>query len=291
MTVRPSLYALRCFVTVCRYSSVKLAAQELHVTPAAVSQQLSNLEDSMGIKLLERAARGVAPTERGERYFMTLRGAFAQIDDATRMLIRESRSNLTVSCTSGFAMQWLLPRLARFHDACPDIDVRISTSDRLVDFARDDVDFAIRHGLGNYANLISEKLVGDDMFPVCSPSLIRRRKLRRPQQLSGLTLLHDAHRQDWRLWLQAADAEEVEWDRGPVFVDSNGVVEAALHGHGVALARKSLIADELREGRLVLLFADSIEPPISYYLVYPAGVALPQKSAAFRAWLHREAAA
>lgn len=290
MTRFPSLHALHCFECVSRHMSVKDAAAELHVTSAAVSQQLAKLEDALGLPLFNKGQRGMVLTEGGQKYFLGIRTAFRQIEEATRRLKANcAQPVVTVSCTPGFAMMWLLPRLPQFHAAYPAIDIRLSTTAQLVDFARDDVDFGIRHGLGRYPGLESEKLLDDRLQPVCSPSLLGSRKnLKAVDDLHAFTLLHDETRDDWRLWLQAAKARNVDWSKGQLFVASNGALDAALAGHGVALARKSLAEREIASGRLRLLFNMSIASPLAYHLVYPAEATLREEASIFRSWLLRE---
>lgn len=283
----PPLKALQYFECVSRHLSVKNAAAELNVTPAAVSQQLSKLADLLQMALFKKDQRGIALTVEGERYFMGIRTAFRQMEDATRRL-QEQRTppKITVSCTPGFAMQWLLPQLPQFHASYPAIDIRISTTNRLADFSRDDVDFAVRHGLGNYQGLQSEVLIDDPLQPVCSPRLLKSKKqLKSPDELSVYTLLHDEHQQDWRLWLEATAASDVAWNKGPVFADSNGAIDAARRGYGIALARKAMVREELKNRDLIMPFKTAIRTGIAYYLVYPSEVLIREEAQQFRDWL------
>ncbi len=286
----PSLHALHCFECVSRHLSVKEAAAELHVTSAAVSQQLAKLEEALGLHLFNKAQRGMVLTEVGQKYSLGIRTAFRQIEDATRRLKASSAPPVvTVSCTPGFAMMWLLPRLPQFHAAHPAIDIRLSTSAQLVDFARDDVDFGIRHGLGRYPGLETEKLIGDPLQPVCGPALLgTRKRLNSADDLRAFTLLHDDRRDDWRLWLEAAKATQVDWSKGQLFVALHEALDAAIAGHGVALARKSMVEAEIRRGRLTMPFKTTIATPFAYYLVYPAETMLRDDAATFRNWILRE---
>lgn len=290
MTRFPSLHALHCFECVSRHMSVKDAAAELHVTSAAVSQQLAKLEDALGLHLFSKGQRGMVLTDDGQKYFLGIRTAFRQIEEATRRLRASSTLPVvTVSCTPSFAMMWLLPRLPQFHASNPAIDIRLSTTAQLVDFARDDVDFGIRHGLGRYSGLVSEKLVSDRLQPVCSPLLLDRRKnLKTVDELRAFTLLHVENRDDWRLWLQAAKAKNVDWSKGQLFVAANDAVDAAIAGHGVALARKSLVEQEITRGRLLVLFNIAVSSPMAYHLVYPAEATLREEASIFRNWILRE---
>ncbi|WP_256079596.1 transcriptional regulator GcvA [Massilia sp. YIM B04103] len=287
----PPLHALLCFANAGRRLSMKQAAEELHVTPAAVSQQIAKLEEAVGTQLFVRSPRRLALTEAGKAYLRAVLPALRQIAEATELLRQQhGASVVTLSCTSGFAMQWLLPRLARFQAREPHIDVRINTTDRIVDLLVDGIDFAVRHGLGCYPGLESECLINDRLLPVCSPALLAR-PLDAPGELAGYTLLHDEHRLDWTMWLRAVQAPHVDPGRGPVFVDSNGAVDAALAGRGIALLRGSLVRQELASGRLVMPLRHTIETPLAYYLVYDDSVLLQSSNQRFRQWLMAEARA
>lgn len=283
----PPLHALHCFECVSRHLSIKHAAAEMHVTPAAVSQQISKLEQMLEVILFERSGRKFALSEAGLSYFHGIRAAFRQIEDATeRLALTKAEPVVTLSCTTVFAMQYLLPRLPGFQARHAGIDVRISTTHRLVDFAHDGVDIAVRHGMGQYPGLESELLIDDPLYPVCSPSLLpARKRLKTADELAGFTLLHDVHKDDWRMWLQAVAATQVDSSVGPIFEDSNNAIEAAVAGHGVALARKSLVSAKLADGRLVMPFKTAISVPIAYYLVYPADTPLRKEVDLFRLWL------
>lgn len=289
----PPLYALLCFEAAGRHASMKNAAAELFVTPAAISQQIAKLEKALGKSLFIRNTKRLELTAEGKIYLRAIRPALGQIADATQRLMSDNGPNtITVSCTSGFAMQWLLPRLPAFQALCPEAEVLISTTNRLVDLLGDGVDFAVRHGLGRYPGLEVETLINDRLQPVCSPALLPDAELlSSPIDLRHFTLLHDEHREDWALWFRAVGIDDVEQalNRGLVFVDSNGVVEAALAGMGIALVRRSLVRDELASGRLVVPFRVTIETPIAYYLVYDETAILPRASRQFRDWIVAQA--
>jgi LysR family glycine cleavage system transcriptional activator len=291
----PPLYALLCFEATGRHASMKSAAGELFVTPAAISQQIAKLEKAVGVTLFIRNTKRLELTPEGKIYLRAIRPALGQISDATQRLMSDNGPNtITVSCTSGFAMQWLLPRLPDFQAICPGIEVLISTTNRLVDLLGDGVDFAVRHGLGRYPGLEVEMLINDRLQPVCAPSLLpESRFLSSPIDLKNYTLLHDEHREDWALWLRAVGIEDAEAavHKGSVFVDSNGVIEAALAGMGIALVRRSLVREELASGRLVVPFRATIDTPIAYYLVYDETAILPKSSRQFRDWLVSQAIA
>ncbi len=291
-TSLPSLASLRAFEATARHSSVTKAAHELNVTPGAVSLQVRELEQTLGVTLFERRPRQLVLTEDGSTYFATLRRAFRMMREATEELTARKRAPvLTVSCTPTFAAQWLVPRIGAFELQVPGIDVRISTTNRLTDFDSDGVDVAIRHGLGRYDGLMSERLIDDDPVPVIHPALRAKKPLDRPEDLAGHALLHDVHRQDWRLWLDAAGVEGVDPGRGPVFVNSNGAIDAAKAGDGVALVRLSLVARELADGMLEAPFPEGVMTGLAYHLVYPPAALDRPPVVAFRSWIIAEARA
>ncbi len=285
----PPLNALRAFEASARLQSVQQAARELNVTPSAVSQQVQNLERWLGFPLLERGARKLAPTPQGRAYQGALATAFEQIAEATESLSAgRATQSICITCTPGFTVQWLVPRLQRFQDKHPEIDVRIDASTRLVDLRLEDVDLGIRHGLGRYPGLVAEKLVNDDLVPAASPELVRgRNRLRNPNDLTRHALLHIETRDDWRLWLQAQGVP-IDWRRGPLLVDTAIGIQAAIAGKGVILVRRSLIAEELAHGRLVTPLPQSLATGTAYFLVYPPERMSSAPIRAFRNWLLKE---
>lgn len=282
----PPLNALRAFEASARLSSMQRAAHELSVTPSAVSQQVQNLEQWIGFPLLERRARKVQATAEGRAYLAAVSAAFDQIAAATEELSagRGPRS-ICITCTPGFAVQWLVPRLQQFQDLHPDIDVRIDASTRLLDLKVEQVDLAVRHGNGRYPGLVSEKLIDDDLVPVASPRLLAGKgRVKKPADLMQHRLLHIETRDDWRLWF-AGQGIEIDWKRGPLLIDTAIGVQAAIAGKGIALVRPSLIGDELATGRLVAPLSQGLSKGMAYHLVYlPESMAQPAVRA-FRAWL------
>jgi LysR family transcriptional regulator, glycine cleavage system transcriptional activator len=199
---------------------------------------------------------------------------------------------LTASVLPSFAAKGLVPRLGRFRAANPEIDLRISTSQHLVDFAREDVDVGIRMGRGHYPGLRVDRLFGETLVPVCSPALLEgEHPLRRPEDLRHHVLLHDDDYTGWQLWLELAGVAGVDARRGPMFTDSGMVVQAAAESQGVALARTALAAWDIAAGRLVRPFAIGMPHDLAYYLVCPEASAERPRIAAVRAWLMAEAAA
>jgi LysR family glycine cleavage system transcriptional activator len=287
----PPLNALRAFEAAARHLSFTRAAAELHVTQTAISHQIKGLEERLGVRLFRRLPRGLLLTEEAQRYLPPVRDAFDRIAAATAQLAAAGSSgSLTVSVLPSFAAKWLVPRLGRFRAAHPDLDLRISASSQLVDFARDDVDVGIRMGRGRYPGLRVDRLFGESMVPVCAPELLSGpHPLRRPEDLRHHVLLHDDDHTGWRLWLELAGVEEVDAGRGPVFTDSAMVVQAAAEGQGIALARSVLAAGDLAAGRLVRPFEVSVPHDLAYYLVSPEATAEQPRIRAFRAWLLAEA--
>ena len=223
----------------------------------------------------------------GEIYLRAVQPAFHQIAAATRRLqVPPGPEKVTVSCTSGFAIQWLLPRLADFERRYPQIEILIGTTNRRVDLLSEEIDFAVRHGVGGWPELQAYRLLDDDLMPVCSPQLITpHRTLADASGLLEYPLLHDEHREDWALWCEAVGLEAHRARRGPVFTDCNGVTEAALAGMGMALLRRSFIAPALTQGRLVNPLAQPIACPLAYHLVYHETALLAPANRCFRDWL------
>jgi LysR family glycine cleavage system transcriptional activator len=288
----PPLNALRAFEATARHLSVKNAAEELHVTPGAVSQMLKALELHLGVTLFQRVNRGILLTETGQVYLPPIRNAFRQIDEATkRITVSADTGILTVSVTPFFAAAWLVPRLKGFQDAYPDIDLQVVTSNALSDFSRDGVDVAVRHGLGRYPGLRSERVVAVEVIPVAAPALVAR--LGAPTTLAEMTRwphVHDADRKGWQLWFQAQGIDEIGAPRGPAFDDAGLLLKAVLAGQGAGLLPAAMVAPDLAEGRLVKLADVVLLENFAYYLVYPEVSYERPKVAAFRAWILSTAA-
>jgi LysR family glycine cleavage system transcriptional activator len=283
----PPLNALRAFEATARHLSVKSAAEELCVTPGAVSQMLKALELHLGVKLFHRVNRGIFLTDAGQGYLPPVRNAFRQIADASRRIaVATDTGTLTVSVTPFFAAAWLVPRLKHFQDAHPDIDLQVVTSNALVDFSRDGVDVAVRHGLGRYPGLRSDRVVAVEIVPVAAPRLVAR--LGAPATPAALTRwphVHDAERKGWHLWFQAQGIDDIGPPRGPSFDDSGLLLKAVLAGQGVGLLPAAMVALELAEKRLVKLADVVLLADFAYYLVYPESNHERPKVAAFRTWI------
>ncbi|MGH7080241.1 MAG: transcriptional regulator GcvA [Acetobacteraceae bacterium] len=287
----PPLKTLPDFEAAARHLSFSKAADELNVTHGAVSRQVKSLEDYLGVRLFRRLNRALRLTDEGQAYARAVREILDSLADATRRLpTPKEASRLTVSTTYSFTGGWLVPRLGRFRALHPEIDVRLQANDRAVDFARDNVDLAIRYGRGSYPGLSAERLMGDDYAPVGSPALLKgKHSLKKPADLRHHVLLHDEGTEvDWRMWLMAAGVEGVDASRGPIFSHSTMVIQAAIRGEGVALGRQVLIEDELVGGRLVRLFDLRLKAEMAYYVVCPLASLEQPKVRAFRDWLLAE---
>jgi LysR family glycine cleavage system transcriptional activator len=291
MTARlPSLNGLRAFEAAARHLSFTQAAAELHVTQTAISHQIKRLEDELGVALFVRGNRTLALTAQATEYLPGIRAAFNDLRLATDRLKRRDNDHvLTVSTLVSLAAKWLLPRLSAFQEAHPGIDVRITTSTALVDFKSGDVDAAIRYGRGQWPGLRADWLMADQLFPVCSPDLLKGNKpLRRPEDLAGHTLLYCSagYEDDWRLWLTAAGLPaDISKLPGLSFDMIFMTVQAAIDGLGVAIGRTSYVEADLAKGRLVAPFNITLPDDWGFYLVSPEASADSPKLAAFRQWL------
>ncbi|MGY4510023.1 transcriptional regulator GcvA [Bradyrhizobium sp. USDA 3650] len=291
MTARlPSLNGLRAFEAAARHLSFTLAASELNVTQTAISHQIRRLEEELGIRLFVRQNRALTLTPEARDYLPGVRAAFNDLRLATDRLLRKDDDKvLTVSTLASLAAKWLLPRLTDFQEHHPGIDVRITTSTSLVDFQRDNVDAAIRYGRGQWPGLRADWLMADELFPVCSPSLLRGDKpLRCPEDLKSHMLLHtsNANSDDWRLWLTAAgQPADIARQPGITFDMIFMTIQAAIDGIGVAMGRTSYVQDDIAKGRLVVPFKIALPADAGFYLVAPEGRREAPKLAAFRDWM------
>ena len=287
--ILPSLNGLRAFEAAARLLSFTRAADELNVTQTAISHQIRRLEEQLGVRLFVRRNRALGLTREAQAYLPSVRTAFEDLRRATARLQRPERDGLlTVSTTASLAAKWLVTRVAAFQDANPGIEVRITTSAHLVDFAREEVDMAVRYGRGSWPGLRAHWLMAEDIFPVCSPSLLTGGKpLRRPEDLAHHTLLHaTVSREDWQLWLTAAGLPvSLALRRGLSFDQSFMTYQAAMDGLGVALGRSALVDADIATGRLVVPFEVVLPTDAGYYVVAPEETADTPKIALFRDWL------
>jgi LysR family transcriptional regulator, glycine cleavage system transcriptional activator len=255
-----------------------------------VSRAVRNLEDHLGVQLMVRTSRSVRLTPIGALFAIEVRDVLERLAAATSSATGQSSGMVSVSTIDSFAARWLMPRLFRFRQAHNDIDVRVAMSERLVNFAGDGIDIAIRCGGGHYPGLSAELLMTEDHFPVCGPELLRgRHPLRTPADLGEHTLLHDVFTVDWAIWLRSAGITDIDPHRGPTFLSSDHAIQAAIRGEGVVVGRSALIADELARGRLVRPFDLSLPAGFAYYVVYPPRSFKRPAVRAFRDWLIDEA--
>lgn len=284
----PPLNALKAFEAAARHESFTRAAEELCVTQGAVSHQVKALEAELGLKLFHRERQRLVISDAGRTYLEVVRDAFDRLAAGTeRLLQRQSSGVLTVSTSPDFAAKWLVHRLGAFAEAHPEIDLRVSATMHHVDFAREDVDLAVRHGEGNWPGLDAVRLAAEHLFPVCSPKLAAR--LKQPADLLRVPLLHIDDRKRWQQWLDAVGVAGRELSGGPVLNRDSMVIDAAVDGQGVALARTTLAATDLINGRLVRPFADTIAIAKTYWIVCPKATAALPKIVTFRGWLLAEA--
>ena len=296
----PALNGLRAFEVSARHLSFRRAAAELHVTPAAVSQQVRALERQLGVALFHRRVRALGLTDAGRAALPHLSDGFARLRTGVDALrAAASQDVLTVSVAPSIGARWLVPRLDRLRTAHPDFDVRIDPKEALADLVTDGVDAAIRYGLGDYPPHVVVPLMAADAFPVCSPELLGAgRTLDAPDDLAGFTLLHSTWAEEavgapsWRMWLAAAGARGVDPGPGPRLGSDSMLVEAALAGQGLALVSQAVVARELASGRLVRPFPPAVfeRTAFRYFLVYPERHRETPKVLAFRDWLIDEIA-
>jgi LysR family glycine cleavage system transcriptional activator len=294
----PPLNALRAFEAAARHLNFSRAADELTVTPGAVSQQIQNLEDYVGAPLFKRTPKGLLLTDAAQTALPALREAFDRLAEAASMLTAAvDGRRLTLTAAPSFAAKWLVPRLGSFEQKHPQVDVWLSAGLDLVDLSAGEVDVAIRYGGGRYPGLEVHRLIGETVIPVVSPELHAQTPLNDPRDLANHVLLHDGSPDpddscpDWTMWLAARGLKSVDGARGPRFNQSSLVIEAAVNGRGVALAKRTIAQDDLDAGRLISPLQISTAVDFAYYLVHPkAKGRLPQVKA-FISWIAAEAAA
>jgi LysR family glycine cleavage system transcriptional activator len=290
------LNALRAFEAAARHLSFVKAADELHVTPAAISHQVKSLEAFLGVPLFRRLPRGLLLSDVGQLFLPELREGFRHLDRAVeRLRDADRQSPLTISVAPAFASKWLVPRLERFGAAYPDVDLRISAGLAAIDFQRDSFDAAIRLGRGRYPGLDATKLFDEWLTPMCSPRLLEAdAPLAMAGDLRHHALLHDesldfdAAAPTWRTWLKAAGADDVDPARGPHFSHPDHALQAAIDGAGVALGWRTLAAADLAAGRLIAPFDLALPMGLGFYLVCPEAHADRPKVKLFRQWLLEE---
>ncbi len=294
----PPLNALRAFEAASRHMSFQKAAGELHVTPAALSYQIRQLEEHLGRKLFKRLNRAVELTPDGTLLSGGVRDGFERLNQAvTALNQRRSGNVLVISAGPAFTAKWLTPRLYRFIAAYPDIDARIAASIRLADLQRDDVDVVVRYGRGTYPGCVSTKLLDEYVTPLCAPSLLDgRNPLHEPADLVHHTLIHDETHvgvfdlPDWRRWLAEAGVTNVDASRsGLHFNVADHAIDAAVAGAGVVLGRMVLADADIKAGRLVQPFPLKLKADYAFYVVSLELRAEEPAIKAFRDWVFAEA--
>ena len=298
MALLPPLNSLRAFESAGRHLSFSKAAEELNVTPGAISQQIRTLEEFLEIKLFKRRNRSIVLTEPGQLLLPLLAEGFTSITEAVDAVRRSQRDEpLTISAAPSFTSRWLIPRLCKFQALHPEIDVRIDASSRLVDFIHEDIDVGIRFGTGEFEGLDPVYLFSFDLIAVCSPDLIHEGAgLRNLSDIRYHTLLHsddadlDPSWPDWAMWLATAEVDDIDPSRGIYFKQGEMIINAAIEGQGIALVGSVLAAGEIEAGRLVQPFETRLPVRLSFHLVTSRQKARDTKVIAFREWILAESA-
>jgi len=289
----PPLNALKAFEAAARRLNITRAAEELSVTPGAISQQIRILEQHAGAPLFHREGRQIALTELGAELYPLLHDGFDYLKRAGDLIYRPNRRHaLAISVPPSFAAKWLAPRIVRFSAAHPDVEVWMSADMRLADVGGGRVDVAIRYGSGDYSGVRSERLISADVIPVCAPAMLAT--LKKPADLANHILIHlrpnelEEPRPDWPTWMAARKLTDLDASMGPRFDQTALAIEAAAHGQGVALAPFAFVAEDLASGRLVAPFADgALATPLAYHvLTRRSGVSEPAR--AFVKWIKEE---
>ncbi|WP_323036991.1 transcriptional regulator GcvA [Pararhodobacter sp.] len=294
----PPLKSLQAFEAAARWLSFSKAADELFVTPAAISQQIKQLEVFLGTPLFRRMTRAVQLTDEAKTVLPLVTDGFDKLAEAVERLAREEETGLlTVSSAPTFAIKWLVQHLTDFSSRYPDIDVRLDASLEMRDFDRDGIDVSIRLGLGDYPGLHVARIFGEEVSPVCSPMLLEGdRPLNTLDNLKDHRLLHvdwgklTAYSPTWEIWAKAAGLEDLDVARGPQFSVETMAIEAAINGKGVALVSHSAVASDLRTGRLIKPFDLAVKTDMAYWLVCPHTHLRRAKVRAFCEWLLETAA-
>jgi DNA-binding transcriptional LysR family regulator len=294
----PSLDLLKGFEAAARLLSFTKAGEELFLSQSAVSRQIQELEEQLGVKLFERRHRALMLTEAGQTLYAAAAQALATMRAVTdRLRATRGRRTLAVTTTQSFASLWLIPRLAGFTRKHPELDVRISADTRVLDLERDGLDLAIRHGPARMAGTGALRLFGESVFPVCSPKIMNdsKKPLREPQDLRHHVLLQyddPDHRHPWmhwKTWLEVERLTDLRPAGNLVFSGYDQIIPAAIAGHGVALGRSPLVRKALASGELVAPFKRSADVSRAYYAIVSANSEGRPEVADFIAWLKEEA--
>jgi LysR family glycine cleavage system transcriptional activator len=287
---RVHLNGLRALEAAGRLGTLQRTADELGVSPGAISQQIIKAERRLGATIFERTPRGLAPTRFGSALLARLSAGFRELDMAVELASGQTEATLTISVAPVFASKWLVPRLARFRKLHPDIRVRIDASTELIDPDRSDVDLGIRVGTGNWPRVKVEFLLPQEVFPVCAPELALL--LKEPADLARVPIVRDANSNlSWDLWLKPFGLSETMLAAGDSFTDAALCLDAAITGQGVMLAWQTLAFDALAAGLVVAPFRERFHSGFGYFLITSATQREPKKISQFRDWLKAEIAA
>lgn len=292
MDTLPPLNPLRAFEAAGRLQSIRRAADELLVTPGAVSRQVQRLETFLGVRLFRRDPREIVLTSEGEQYLAAITRHLDGIREETQKLTgRKMVEILRVRAYTTFSMKWLIPRLSSFHELNPTTEVRLTTSNETVDFERENVDGAIRLGDGNWPGVEVDRVMKNELLPLCTPAFQARHALKAVDDLGHVPLLHSLVRpDDWRYWLEAAGGQSIDPYAGPKYASSTLAYQATLEGQGVMIAQKALFLDDLRSGRLVAPFDRALDRgDFTYYFLYPRNRLRNPAFRRFRVWLLEQA--
>lgn len=285
----PNLAALRAFEAAARHQNFSRASEEIHVTHGAISHQVRALEQELGVQLFMRHGKRIAITDDGQAFAEAIRKALQDIASAAQHLqSRGKQKRLGITSLSSFAARWLSPRMGRFIELYPDLEVSLESSNHIVDFAQGAIDLAIRFGNGGYPGLVSEHLLDDIYYPVVSPHFNGGKLPRSPRELVDTHALLRCEDEPWEPWFRRVGLPDPEPSGGLIFQDSSMLARAAVEGHGIALVRHQIAHPDLVAGSLVRLFDVSVECPKSYYLVYPPNMMSKPQAKAFRDWLFEE---
>ncbi|MDY7546245.1 transcriptional regulator GcvA [Glaciimonas sp. CA11.2] len=287
----PPLSALRAFEAASRYDSFSRAAEEIRLTPGAISHQVRALEVELGLALFTRHGKRIAITDQGQRFATTIRKALTEIALAAEALkIDAKQKRLTISALPSFAARWLAPRLWKFIDLHPDTEVVLQSSSQLQDLAQEQIDVGIRFGVGHYPGLVVEKLMDDFYYPVVSPRYRQGHLPEKPEALAQCTLLRMDSEESWQPWFEAAGITLPEPSRGLRIQDASMLLRSASDGLGIALTRHAIALQEIAAGELIRLFDVVVLCPNAYYFAcLPEAMNKPQVQA-FHGWLTQEIA-
>jgi DNA-binding transcriptional LysR family regulator len=293
----PPLDLLLGFEAAARHLSFTKAGEELFLTQSAVSRQIKDLEDQLGVPLFERRHRALLLTEAGQQFYASAAQVLATMRTATERLRAQAgrRRPLSVTTTNSFAALWLIPRLAGFTRTHPGIDVRITAETRVQDLERDGLDLAIRHGPAALAGPNAVRLFGERVFPVCSPKLLKKIPLEKPTDLAHHVLLQYDDREGrhpwlhWKTWLEVAGIAELRPAGTLSFSGYEQIIPAAVAGHGVALGRSPLVKGLIASGELAAPFKSSADPARAYFAILAKSAEGRPEVADFVAWLREEA--